>query len=113
MCRIWNTEIFRNFKQTPLHSPKVSLVCIHSHIHPETLLFQRCYPQWLCDMHCDGLEVPKHSQKFCCTLSATSLVSCIDSITFMQYGTPPYIGLSFLVKLHNNIVHQIIQQFPR
>ncbi|GFV57924.1 uncharacterized protein TNCV_2801901 [Trichonephila clavipes] len=60
-CRIWDTENPRTFQEIPLHSPKVSLVWIHSHIHSWTFLFRRDYSQWPCDLHRDGQEVQKHA----------------------------------------------------
>ncbi|GFW84315.1 uncharacterized protein TNCV_1131841 [Trichonephila clavipes] len=91
-CRIWDTESPRAFQEIPLHSQKVTVWCGFTATFILGPLFfeettrngpvtctvtARRYKNML-----ENFEAPQMLQH-----------QCLDSITFMQDGAPPHIGL--------------------
>ncbi|GFV69200.1 uncharacterized protein TNCV_3861241 [Trichonephila clavipes] len=91
-CRIWDTESPRTFQEIPLHSPKVTVWCgftatfiLGPFFFEETTrngpvtctVTARRYKNMF-----ENFEAPQMLQH-----------QCLDSITFMQDGAPPHIGL--------------------
>ncbi|GFX03738.1 uncharacterized protein TNCV_2113101 [Trichonephila clavipes] len=88
-CRIWDTENPRTFQEIPLHSPKVTVWCGFT----ATFIL--------------GPFLTTRNGPVTCTVTARRYKNmlgnfvapqmlqhqCLDSITFMQDGAPPHIGL--------------------
>ncbi|GFV38715.1 uncharacterized protein TNCV_4420831 [Trichonephila clavipes] len=91
-CRIWNTESPRTFQEIPLHSPKVTVWCGFT----ATFILGPFF-----------FEETTRNGSVTCTVTARRYKNmlenfvapqmlqhqCLDSITFMQDGAPPHIGL--------------------
>ena len=91
-CRIWDTENPRTLQEIPLHSPKVTVWCgftstfiIGPFFFEENTRNGPVTCTVTAERYRNMLEnfvIPKIQQR-----------QCLDSITFMQDGAPPHIGL--------------------
>ncbi|GFU26599.1 uncharacterized protein TNCV_1837271 [Trichonephila clavipes] len=112
-CRIWDTENPHTFQEIPLHSPKVTVWCgftatfiLGPFFFEETTLngpvtytvTARRYKNML-----ENFVAPQMLQH-----------QCLDSITFMQDGAPPHIGLCFQQFLRQHFTNDrvISRAFP-
>ncbi|GFV43151.1 uncharacterized protein TNCV_1573971 [Trichonephila clavipes] len=91
-CRIWDTENPRTYQEIPLHSPKVTVWCGFT----ATFIFGPFF-----------FEETTRNGPVTCTVTARRCKNmlenfvapqmlqhqCLDSITFMQDGAPPRMGL--------------------
>jgi hypothetical protein len=91
-CRIWDTENPRTFQEIPLHSPKVTVWCGFTAtfiLGPFFFEEATCSGPRTCTVTArryknmlENFVIPQMQQR-----------RCLDSITFMQDGAPPHIGL--------------------
>ncbi|GFX12675.1 uncharacterized protein TNCV_3157961 [Trichonephila clavipes] len=112
-CRIWDTENPRTFQEIPLHSPKVTVWCGFT----ATFLLGPFF-----------FEETTHNDPVTCTVTTRMYKNmlenfvapqmlqhqCLDSITFMQDGAPPHIGLceQQFLRQHFNNDRVISRAFP-
>ncbi|GFX07036.1 uncharacterized protein TNCV_1556391 [Trichonephila clavipes] len=91
-CRIWDTENPRIFQEIPLHSPKVTVWCGFT----ATFMLG---PFFFEDTTCNGPVTCTETARRCKNMLENFVApqmlqhQCLDSITFMQDGAPPHIGL--------------------
>ncbi|GFT95813.1 uncharacterized protein TNCV_311661 [Trichonephila clavipes] len=113
-CRIWDTENPRTFQEIPLHSPKVAVWCGFT----VTFILGPFF-----------FEETTRNGPVTCTVTARKYKNmlenfvapqmlqhqCLDSITFMQDGAPPHIGLCVqqFLRLHFTNDRVNSRAFPR
>lgn len=91
-CRIWDTTNPRTFQEIPLHSPKVTVWCgFTATFILGPFFFEEVTPNGLQTCTVTANRYKRMLETF--VVPHLQQRQCLDTITFMQDGAPPHIGL--------------------
>ncbi|GFW84945.1 uncharacterized protein TNCV_682331 [Trichonephila clavipes] len=112
-CRICDTENPRTFQEIPLHSPKVTVWCGFT---ATFVLGPFFFEETTCNGPVTCTVTARRYKNMLENFVAPQMLQhqCLDSITFMQDGAPPHIGLCVQQFLRQHVSNDrvISRAFP-